>query len=167
MIGILKQMDYSEYLRQQRRLHQRACDLHVKHCVQCGFCCMQRPCVLLPKEIKPIADFLRLSIKELINTYLVVDKYNDSSHFLMVAKETQMDLVGQFVSWERTYDEGYCCFFNKETHNCKIYPVRPKEARDSKCWMDNGHIIGSGYKWQKDDIYKFVPNFTEDDDEDY
>lgn len=154
-------MDKLEYLHQQQTAHKRACDLGVTHCVQCGYCCLFKPCTLLPNEVKPIADFLGLSIKKLIKTYLVIDKCNKSNHFLRVARETQMDLLGRFVPWDRTYDKGYCCFFDQETHNCKIYPVRPTEAKHLECWTGHSQDIASAYKWKKEDILKFIRNFKE------
>ncbi len=105
-------------------------------CVKCGFCCHKRTCIPTPEELKKIAEFLKLTPKELINKFFAIDTRFEEDYYVKPLGENIKDLAGKFIPAERTYNEGKCIFLDKD-NNCKIYPVRPITARTQKCWKDN------------------------------
>jgi len=109
----------------------------MKECNRCGWCCARRPCMPTPNEIKQISDYLGLEVKEMVKKYFVADRLGGySTKFIFPAKETQLDITGTFIDWERTYDKGYCVFYDKESRVCKVHEVRPYNAKITNCWED-------------------------------
>ena len=165
--GMFQRQTYSSYLVAEESKHNRAKSLGLKECQQCGYCCLQRPCVPTPEEIKPIADFLGLSIKQLVETYMVVDEHGGTGYFLRWIKEGQEDIAGEYAPADRTFDKGYCIFFNQQMKACKIWPVRPKEARETNCWDGQKEEITCGHQsWGEGDARRFIPDFDPSDDDD-
>ena len=116
----------------------RAVDLGKKECLRCGFCCATRPCIPTPTELSKIAEFLEMPLVECVKKYFVVDRIGGTSAYIIFpANDAQTDITGTFVSWRRTYDTGYCVFFDQENRECKIHSVRPELAKMSSCWIDN------------------------------
>ena len=109
----------------------------LKKCVRCGYCCHVRTCVPTPDELIKISRFLKKSIKETIEKYFGID-VAEGVYFVRPLGVNIKDLAGKFIPWERTYDEGKCIFLRKMPFKtkCKIYPVRPKQARVLKCWKE-------------------------------
>jgi len=113
----------------------RAVDLNKKECLKCGYCCARRPCIPTPEELRNIAKFLDMNLKEMVNKLFVCDSLPFSNtKYIFPAKTTQLDIVGSYITWKRTYDEGYCIFNDPYTHLCKIYPVQPRIAKETNCW---------------------------------
>lgn len=155
--------DYQNYCRQEASKHFMAVRYNLKNCQRCGHCCLCYPCTPKPAELKPVAKYLNISIDELIAQYMVADTADCVTFFLRWAKEGQEDITGARIPPQRTYDRGYCIFYDKAKKGCKIHPVRPLEARYIKCWDEKGgrdkRLWGmSG--WKKDDIYKLIPDFN-------
>jgi Fe-S-cluster containining protein len=99
----------------------RAEDVGETSCQRCGHCCAARPCNPTPDELRTIAEHLNISLKECVKQYFVLDRLGGNRNpFLFPAKVTQKDLVGGPVPAERSYDEGYCIFFNESTKSCRI-----------------------------------------------
>ena len=144
----------------------RAKDLGKTECQRCGYCCACRPCIPTPDELRTIVKFLTIGVKEAVKKYFVIDALEEEgTKFLFPAKETQIDLCGRYVPWRRTYDKGFCIFFNKQTHECKIWPVRPKCAQTFECWTEdvNGEeelkqVINS---WKGVDFSEFIEEVRE------
>jgi len=112
----------------------------VDHCVKCGFCCHCRSCIPTLSELKKVAKFLKLTPNELIHKYYAIDKQPFGNiYFLKPVGVNIKDLAGKFIPARRTYNEGKCIFLGKG-NLCKIYPVRPKMARITKCWKENSKI---------------------------
>ncbi|MFC1846954.1 YkgJ family cysteine cluster protein [Chloroflexota bacterium] len=133
----------------------------INECQRCGFCCLNISCVPKPDEIEVIAKFLNLTISELIRKYMVADKFVGTNYFLRFAKEGQEDITGKRFTKEHWFDFGYCTLFDKSSKICRIYPVRPLEARTLNCWEDeieNLLIKGASF-WGKEDIFNFIPDF--------
>ncbi len=105
-------------------------------CVKCGFCCHRRTCIPTPEELKKIAEFLKLTPKELINKFFAIDTRFGGDYYIKPLGENIKDLAGKFIPSERTYNEGKCIFLDIN-NECKIYPVRPITARTQECWNDN------------------------------
>lgn len=157
MLGIMMAMDYSTYLEGQRNKCEKAIDLGKKQCARCGFCCLQRPCLPTPNEIKKIAKFLKLTPKEAIKRYFVIDAFEaGDTKFAFPAKHSQKDITGTYIPYERTYDRGYCIFFNVKERACQIYSVRPKQAQIMKCWNESENA----WEKQRDETLKKWADFN-------
>ena len=153
---------YIRYLLRQQEKCFSAKRLGLKECQRCSFCCIFLTCVPRPDEIEPIARFLGLTTTELVKKYMVIDKFVNTHYYLGWAKEGQEDITGNFLTQERMFDLGYCILFDKENKGCKIYPVRPQEARDVNCWdesPDDADYRTGASSWGRYDICRFVPDF--------
>jgi len=165
--GAVELFTNAAFLELQRQVHQTAALQGKKHCLKCGFCCLRRPCVPTPEEFKVIAAFLRLTPQELAQQYAVVDERLGKYHILW-ANEAQTDVLGTLLSPQRTWDKGYCLFFDRKTANCRIWPVRPLTAKVTKCWVEKSPSCDSTDSWSLEQIQELLPNFDEiskDDDE--
>jgi len=157
-IGMLLNIENLDWLSTERKKHRTADQLGKEECQKCGFCCLRRTCIPTLKEFKEVAHYLGITPKELAEKYSVVDTERDGSFHIKWANEAQLDLTGTYPPYNRTYDKGYCIFFDKETLLCKIYPVRPLTAHTCKCWEDGDK--GASPKWAKRSIYKLLPNIN-------
>jgi len=154
-----REQEYLKYLRIEGRLALSAKNLRLKNCQQCGYCCLGVTCVPKPDEIESIADFLELSTDELIKQYMLIDKFDDSNYFLRFANEKQQDITGTYLPKERWFDRGYCILYDKRNRACRIYCMRPFEARDWNCWDVKPVYIKATNIWKPEDIYKLLPHF--------
>jgi len=135
--------------------------LGINTCQRCGHCCLGVTCVPCPSEIEIIANYLKMSVRELVKKYMVIDIFETGNFFLRFAKEGQEDITGTFMPIERSYDFGYCILYNKGSKECSIHPVRPQEARDWNCWQAKTRkdLSDGSLAWERADILKFVPDF--------
>ncbi|AII57475.1 dehalogenase [Dehalococcoides mccartyi] len=155
--------DYDNYCQDQMSTHCMAVKFNFKTCQRCGYCCLCYPCIPRPDEIKPASLYLKITVSELINEFMVVDTADCCTFFLRWAKEGQEDITGARIPPWRIYDRGYCILFDKVTQGCRIYPVRPLEARTIKCWDSNARKdkkLWGMNAWGQGDIYKFLPDFN-------
>jgi Fe-S-cluster containining protein len=155
--------EYDAHLAEAARKHLTAARLGARKCLRCGHCCYSYPCTPRPDELEPIADYLGLSVRGLIDKYMVIDTPDCRTYFLRWAKHGEEDITGWRIPTKRTFDRGYCILFDKETKTCRIHPVRPREARYIKCWeKDNGKNQSHWgmNAWGERDIYIFVPEFN-------
>lgn len=134
------------------------------HCVQCGFCCAYRTCIPLPTEIPAIAEFLGITVEELIKNYMVADQTGrENVTHLKWINTLQHDVAGTFLGFRRTYDFAPCVFL-QDDNTCKIYPVRPQNAKNCKCWEKTEY---PGCCWAPDDIQQFADFVDLDDPDDW
>jgi len=85
-------------------------------CKECeGNCCIGESGYIWvsPKEIKDIANYLKIDENIFINTFLIKIGY-------------------KFSLKERPYKDGYACIFFD--NGCKIYPVRPNQCKTFPFW---------------------------------
>lgn len=135
-LGILRKLREEERLEILRKKLKPADLCGVKKCVMCGFCCHVRTCIPTPEEIRKIAEFLKMKVKDMIKKYYAIDKNSNISNFhIKPLGENIIDLGGKFIPEERTWNEGKCIFLGKG-NKCKIYNVRPKSARMANCWEE-------------------------------
>jgi len=162
-MGIILKMANIEFLEKERLLHKTARDTGLTECQHCGYCCLRRSCIPLPKEMPAIAKYLGLSPHELARQHMVAD-IHIGNYCLLWALEIQLDLTGKLLPYNRTYDRGYCHFFDRKTHLCLIYPVRPKSAIDIECWNNSkASKVEPWAKWNIDLVKQFLPDFIEED----
>jgi Fe-S-cluster containining protein len=148
----------SKYLTSENGRHiRRAKNSGRKNCQRCGFCCLAQPCVPRPDEFTSIADYLNITPQELASKYAVINECKDG-FYLLWARETQTDMLGQYIPYYRTYDKGYCIFFNKKNHGCRIHEVRPISAKDTKCWKRK--IKERKLTWTTEQIKAVLPDFN-------
>ena len=153
--GIFASIKYGEYLKHAKATHTRAVDIEKAECIKCGFCCLQRPCIPTPKEFEEIAKFLDITPSEALKKFFVIDALETGgTKFVFPAKESQLDITGHYVPWRRTYDEGYCIFFDKTEKKCKIWIVRPNTARVMECWSNSDEKVA------RDEALKAWENFN-------
>lgn len=152
----------------------RAVDLGKQECQRCGFCCAMRPCIPTPNELRTIAEFLNMTTKECVQKYFVVDRLGGrETKFIFPAKESQTDITGRFIDWERTYDKDYCIFYDKEGRKCKIYPVRPEYAKTTSCWIEESleaqqNATDKALKdWETVDFSEFTDGDIDENDDDW
>lgn len=142
----------------------------VKYCLKCGFCCNKRSCIPTPDELRQVAKYLDCTTTELIKKYYCVDA-RGITVFVKPAGVNQKDLVGQFIPWKRTFNEGKCIFLDKD-NTCKIYEVRPKTARTMECWTERGEVWEDDYwdelmeAWKGKKILEVYPEFSDSSDRD-
>jgi len=148
------------YLVEENRKHiNRARNNGRKSCQRCGFCCLKQPCVPSPSEFNAVADYLNITPMELASKYAVVNEAKEG-FYLLWARETQTDLLGQYLPYYRTYDRGYCIFFNKKNHGCLIHEVRPKSAKGTKCWIRKAKECKA--TWTVEKIKAVLPDFNQE-----
>lgn len=143
MEGMVLRAVYQEWLGRLEQELQPAYLQGKQECVQCGLCCARRPCIPTPDELKAIAEFLGMELEEAVGKYFVGDRLNGSNvEYIFPAKHSQKDIVGTYLPWRRTFDEGYCIFFDEEVRACTIEAVKPASAKNQKCWVisDTGPI---------------------------
>ena len=117
---------------------------------------MLRPCIPTPDELKAIAKFLGMGLEKAVKKYFVGDRLGgESIEYVFPAKHTQEDIVGEFLPLRRTYDEGYCIFYDEGERTCTIQPVKPRSARDAKCWEDTDTLTPALESWRDIDIEKY------------
>lgn len=139
LISLMARNDYHEYLELERDKVKTASDLGLEECQRCGHCCLIRPCIPTPKELGMIAEYLGLSLRECVHKYFVADQLgNRDTPYIFPAKETQIDILGTYLTWQRGYDKGHCIFYDKAKKTCKIWEVRPRIAREVACWHTHG-----------------------------
>lgn len=95
-------------------------------CTGCGNCCTGAPGVVWveEEEIEQIADHLEKPIEEIR---------------LMHTRQVR----GRVSLTE--YAKGDCTFFDTQTRNCRIYPVRPLQCQTWPFWKSN---LKSPASWQ-------------------
>lgn len=148
MFGILRRFEEQERLDNLKKQFKDANDLETDHCVQCGYCCHRRTCIPTPDELNKIADFLELSIKETMEKYFCIDFY-DGVYVMKPAGINQLDLLGDYIPTERSFNEGKCIFL-KDNNDCGIYPVRPISAKDSFCGKEYKEVVRNPIPFWKD-----------------
>lgn len=159
--GMIRQREYNRWLESMER--ERAVDLNKSECQRCGYCCAVRPCIPTPNELKEIAKFLDMDLKKCIKTYFVVDRlWLHEEYYIFPAKKCQKDVTGEYLESERTFDKGYCIFYDEKKKECRIYSVRPIMARNTACWIDNGKCqTDEALKsWKEVDFSEFLEQET-------
>jgi len=101
---------------------------NVDACKECeGNCCIGESGYIwvTPKEIKDIAQFLKISENIFIERFLIKVGY-------------------KFSIKEKPFKNGYAClFFDENKKRCSIYPIRPTQCRTFPFWehyKDNKNI---------------------------
>lgn len=113
----------------------RAVDLGKKECQRCGWCCAVRPCIPTPEELRRIAEYLGLPLKEAVQKYFIFDEFQEiGPTFIAPARVTQCDLTGHMLPSYRTYDASFCVFYEEAGHLCKLQAVKPLQAKLIRCW---------------------------------
>ena len=99
--------EYDAHLTETARKHPSAANLGMKKCLRCGLCCYSYPCIPRPDEIEPIANYLGLSVRQLIDKYMVIDTQDCETYILRWAKHGEEDITGWRIPPKRTFDRGY------------------------------------------------------------
>ena len=88
-------------------------------CEECGGkCCVGESGYIWvnPLEIEKIANFLKISVEDFKNTFLMKVGY-------------------KYSIIEKKFEDGFACiFFDTKNKNCSIYDVRPTQCRTFPFW---------------------------------
>ena len=155
-LGVLMSSDNQQWLNAERVKHGTADVLEKTECQRCGWCCLRMPCIATPDELVYIARYLELSVRELIKTKMVID-LSLGRVYPKWAKESQLDMAGKMLPYNRTYDRGYCIMFDRKTHDCLIQKVKPHTAVICRCWdwtTDDNDPVS---EWSRDLLLKLCP----------
>ncbi|HUW10481.1 MAG TPA: YkgJ family cysteine cluster protein [Anaerolineae bacterium] len=158
--------EYWAWLRDEQNSRSRAVDQGKEECVRCGYCCCCRTCVPRSDEMQTVADYMGLTVEQLIRKHMVGDKI-DGHRFLRFANTKQQDVLGEFLDWRRTYDQGICTLFDEDSKACLIYPVRPDDAKEAYCWdgdSNDAELYKSIHAWKDGDLEKLCPWMAAEDD---
>ena len=93
-------------------------------CPKCKSACNYKPGWFAPGEVEKVAEYKKITLKELFDQYLGVDwwvKYLNNI-FLLAPATTGMTPGEQYPEEPK----GRCIFFKKEL--CEIHPVKPFEC---------------------------------------
>lgn len=143
--GVFQAIDEQERL---TRLAQELGTAKIKgdtKCLRCGYCCHQRTCIPTPGEAIAIAAFLNMTVMDMVNEFYAIDRGNSGPLYIKPVGMNTMDLAGEMIPDERTYNEGACVFL-LDGNTCRIYDARPECARLTKCWDDHSN---NGYDPRK------------------
>jgi len=146
-----------------------ACNKESCTCNHCVRACKYKPGWFKPGEIEKVAEFMKLSVKELFDQYLTVDWYvdahADTGDIFLIAPATIHNRAGGMMPYDPT---GTCVFL--KDNRCSIHPVKPFECRDSTA-DENIHLITRprhrevGGSWlgskQPEELLGYKPNAPE------
>lgn len=149
MFGLLQKYKEDSRLEELEKKMKSAKIQGKRKCIRCGYCCCKRTCIPTPDELREIAKFLKMNVKEMIKKFFAIDGTSEG-YFVKPLGENILDLGGEYIPINRTYNEGECVFLEgKKIKSCKIYPVRPDSARTQFCWKegvkDNDNLMS---KWR-------------------
>ena len=98
-------------------------------CRRCGVCC-NHPCALHPDDLPKIAQFLKISEKELFRKYLILDYWigSDGNEFYLCTAR-QDGHSGEVADFGWAFSSAPCIFL-KGKNECTIHPVKPLGARE-------------------------------------
>ena len=97
----------------------------LRECNKCGACCKVAPCLLMPEDVRRIADHLGESRKEFAR-HLQVERTPDNQW------QVRMKSPCDFLS----------------DNLCRIHEAKPRPAREFKCWTSDYRR----YLWSKADL---------------
>ena len=168
MFGLLNQLDNAEDINKYKEKNPTAKILGKTECQRCGACCYIKPCIIPPTRMKIVANFLKVSVNEMINKYMVINYRKNNKgekvYFVIWANENQQHLVGKLLSSKDTWIKGQCIHYDSEKRECKIFEVLTEESIGNKCWEDDQELdIFSG--WKVGDIDQFDLEFFKEDDD--
>lgn len=99
----------------------------LKHCNQCGACCRAAPCLLLPKDVRRIADVLGESRKA-FGKHLQVER-TPQGHW-----QVRMRAPCDFLDGNR----------------CRLGENKPTGGAQYECWTPRTHALT--YHWRPADL---------------
>ena len=125
-------------LEELNKTHDTAFKLKLDKCQKCAYCCKIRSCIPTPDELRKVAKFFKMSVKDLIKKYYCIDCMPNRSSVLFVkpAGLNQLDLVGKKIPDLRTYNEGNCVFLD-ENNLCKIHSIGIEHAKGLVCYSSS------------------------------
>jgi len=161
--GFMQQDRYVEAVRRERELRRPASMRGEDHCIRCGWCCFGRTCVPTPEEVEQIAAHLGMTVREMVEKYMVADSWC-GHYFLRWANTAQTDILGSYLTADRSFDLGDCILFDKEK-GCLIYDVLPEDARRAGCLSNHSGDGRTATKsWQGEEhIRRLCPWIVLDD----
>lgn len=93
-------------------------------CTECCLACTYKPGWFAPGEAERVAEFLKISMKELFDQYLMVDWWSDYPHDIFNLSPA---IIGHSGGTAPGRPTGCCIFFKED--RCSIHEVKPMECR--------------------------------------
>jgi len=110
-------------------------------CKKCVGYCQKRPGWFLPGEAEKVAEYLKISMKELYEKYLVID-YWVSDKDIDILSPGSKEEHGRRASFGFAFSSR-CIFLTEPNHNCAIHLVKPFE-----CLVAHHNVKNDGiHKW--------------------
>lgn len=107
------------------------------NCRCCGNCCREKTCVPTPIEIDKISNYLGIKRDILLNEYFCYDRHKtEDPMYPRPLGKNILHLAGKFIPDEVAHNEGPCIFLEEDNH-CRIYAVRPANAKRFQCLITN------------------------------
>ena len=123
-------------------------------CKRCADCCETYPCNLEPEDIEKIATYLKLSIKEFIKEYLIIDFTERHEHYIIPRRRSDRHNTHHYVeaSYDWAWSKSPCTFLRHRNGQsmCKIHNVIPRGGKEYEC---NVYRSASMIKKQFADIW--------------
>lgn len=92
------------------------------------------PCATHPEDLKRIADFLNLSLRECLKRYFILDYYSmNEGDWFYICPKRKGDTTN-IANYQWAFDSERPCIFLTEDNKCQIHGIQPKEGRLFKCW---------------------------------
>lgn len=148
MVNDIDITTYTLYNRLYKMESERGSAKHkgLEYCTKCGVCCHRATGMLQQKDLKPIADFLKITPEQLFKKFLVARKcIFDIWHVAPRRKGEKAGVESYSIDINKS-----CVFFSKK-NGCKIHSVKPTECRTQQCWKSakvnkEKHLIRYGWK---------------------
>lgn len=111
-------------------------------CEECVSSCRHRPGWFLPGEAEKVAKYLKISMKELYEKYLVMDYFGQRE--IDVLSPGSLEEHGHKASIGFAFRGSQCIFLNSQDR-CSIYSVRPFEC--AVAHHGNRHKLEGFHHW--------------------
>lgn len=148
MVNDIDITTYTLYNRLYKMESERGSAKHkgLEYCTKCGVCCHRATGMLQQKDLKPIADFLKITPEQLFKKFLVARKcIFDIWHVAPRKKGQKAGIESYSIAVDKP-----CIFLTQK--GCRIHAVKPTECRSQQCWKENDlpdkekHLIRYGWK---------------------
>lgn len=116
-----------------------------KDCIQCGACCSNAPCDLIPEDLPALLDYFNMGLEDFFSKYLialpVVSPFKPDVIFMMVPVKVDSEgkrLHKYLADIEYLNYKGKCIF--SSDNKCNINEIKPFGGKIMKC----PNMTGSG-----------------------
>lgn len=136
--NLVRSMGFHSWITRQfeRRRHGKECTTRPASdvCERCGFCCHCAPGALAREDFDKIAEFLKISVTELVEKYITLHDNGPKGNLYpaIVRRGQEGNESGGYLSTRGSWDTEPCVFYEDRNGKgfCKIHPVKPAQCGD-------------------------------------